>query len=237
MEILNFRTLTDRDQRIALLGGGLAGLTSSRRSRLANRTTIILKYIDKASRFVQQTVEAICASGEIETGDSRVPLRARFIFIVSYLDKTGEFAPGLAKILNESPCLTIPPLRERSDEFVLILNELGVTLPDPELVSTINTYHWPGNITELKAYLRTLNGLSYDEALKQSERRELHRMILLVEEGKEFPLMEAVSRIIDGIVARALDRHSDQFSRAASMLGLSEREVRRIWKNSQRNLV
>ena len=60
LETINFKILSDRDQRMRLLGGSPPDLPSTRRSTLELSTTVVLKHIDCASEYLQERLaEAI----------------------------------------------------------------------------------------------------------------------------------------------------------------------------------
>ena len=65
IEFINFRTFTERDQRIRLLGGCPPELPSSRQSILETPTTVVLKHLDCATRFLQEQLTMAILAGKI----------------------------------------------------------------------------------------------------------------------------------------------------------------------------
>ena len=106
LESIDFETFNERDQRIRLLGGSPPELPSTRRSILELPTTVVLKHIDCASRFLQeQLVEAILKREITRLGTNQNrPIRCRLIFLLNdhpqKLCKTGSMIPELSKILS-----------------------------------------------------------------------------------------------------------------------------------------
>ena len=69
--------------------------------------------------------------------------------------------------------------------------------------------------------------MSSGDASSGEERRHLDRIIMMVEEGKEFSLRRVLGMIEISLVQRALRKAGGSRARAARLLGLSERSVGR----------
>jgi DNA-binding NtrC family response regulator len=69
--------------------------------------------------------------------------------------------------------------------------------------------------------------LSAEEAFQEYEKRELEKVLMMVQEGREFSLPESLAFIGRGIIHRALRQAGGNRTRAARLLGLSDRSIRR----------
>lgn len=100
----------------------------------------------------------------IRLGSSKpIPVDVRIIAAsnqnLDQLVKEGRFRPDLYYRLNVVQ-LTLPPLRERENDVHLLFDHFiqkfaekhgkWVSGADPEVLSFLREYHWPGNIRELK---------------------------------------------------------------------------------------
>jgi len=254
--VINFSLLSERDQRIALLGGGPPELTTTRQSLLELPTTVVLKHIDHANTFLQQSLAASLTTQKVERLGSKEkhPVSARIIFTfrqsISTLTEKQQIHPGLAKILSGCKRIPIPPLRKRMTDIPALAEHFlhryfdtlhslvngqiehvrGLTNEgtiDPTLTVFLIRQKWPENITGLKAYLRSLIIANYAGALQEREKIEVMKMITMLEDGSEFSLHRSIAVIEHGIIQRALEKCEGHQVRAAQLLGLTERTIRR----------
>ena len=150
--------------------GAFTGATSRRTGRfeLADRGTIFLDEIGdlpldlqvKLLRVLQEgTYERLGSSG---TRSTDVRIIAATNRDLDFLVRTGQFREDLFYRLNVYP-LTIPPLRDRSEDIPLLVHHLirrlagkvGKTVdevPGP-VVARLAEYAWPGNVRELENVL------------------------------------------------------------------------------------
>jgi DNA-binding NtrC family response regulator len=123
LETINFKILSDRDQRMRLLGGSPPDLPSTRRSTLELSTTVVLKHIDCASEYLQERLaEAILRKEIIRLGtNQKRPVKCRPIFVLydhpQNLSKTGSIIPELAKILLRFQVIHMPTIKERKEDI------------------------------------------------------------------------------------------------------------------------
>jgi DNA-binding NtrC family response regulator len=78
---------------------------------------------------------------------------------------------------------------------------------DPSLTAFLIKHKWPENVTELKAYLRSLIVPNYEGPLQEREKIEVTKMVMMVEEGKEFSLWQSLAVIEQEIIHRMLDKY------------------------------
>ena len=135
--------------------------------------------------------------------------------------------------------LAIPPLRERRDDIPLLTEHFirnsaiapkrGVRV-SPAAMEVLTRYHWPGNVRELENVLeRALilcdGGVVEPEHLPLGVR--LEASFRPVEEDGELVTLEAVER---RYVRRVLEECKGHRNKAASILGISERNLYRKLK-------
>ncbi len=253
VESLNFSNLPERSLRIGLLGAEPPELSSSRRSLLELKTTLVLKHVDCAGPFLQDKLaEALMNSCVIRPGSSeRQPLLARVIFTfrntIPLMKKRQSLTPRLIGILDTLQRIHLPPLRERTDDIPVLaryyalkmydafrhchgfsvrgISEDGIV--DPVLLDLLKSHYWKDNIRDLFAFIRSLMVFPFDNELRNRERLEIIKMTMLIDEGMEFSLASGLARIEHGIIDRASQKFLKRRNKIAHLLGLSERSVSR----------
>jgi transcriptional regulator with PAS, ATPase and Fis domain len=133
--------------------------------RLADSGTVFLDEIGDMSSHAQAKVlrmmeqKEVCRVGGINT----IPINVRFIAATNQdleqLMQEEKFRPDLYFRLNVAR-IYIPPLRERKEDIVLLLDyfrrklnrEFGKQVEGftPDAVEALMDYDWPGNVRELK---------------------------------------------------------------------------------------
>ena len=239
LEIVNFNTLSERDQRVRLLGGSPPELPTTRRSILELPTTVVLKHIDCASKFLQEKLaNAILSRTVIRLGtDDERPVRCRLIFVFNkhpqQLFKTGSIIPWLSKILVKYQLIYVPTLKERKEDIPELAQHFFTQFQiarrkplDHSFVKLLQRNRWNENILELKSFVSTLKVLPDEIAIQQKDRMELAKMNLMIEEGKEFVLKDSVSRIEKTMILQALKKYADCQAKAAQSLGMTDRAIR-----------
>jgi transcriptional regulator with PAS, ATPase and Fis domain len=132
--------------------------------------------------------------------------------------------------------LALPPLRERSDDVVLIAEALltdlaaqhGLDVPEvtPEARRLLVGYHWPGNVRELKNAVERALLLSPSGALDLQE--------LLPPADVEapgtgpIPFPAQLDEITSAAARATIDLFDGNRSRAARRLGISRQRLRRL---------
>ena len=241
LEIVNFNILSERDQRVRLLGGSPPELPTTRRSVLELPTTIVLKHIDSASKFLQdQLVNAILSRTVIRFGtEDERPIRCRLIFVFNShpqrLFKSGSIIPGLTKILAKYKLIYVPTLKERKEDIPELAQHFFTQFQierrkpmDNNFVKLLQRNRWNENILELKSFVKTLQVMTDDEAIRQKDRIQLAKMNLMIEEGREFTLKYSVASIERRFIQQALRRHNNCQRKAAQALGLTDGALRHL---------
>jgi DNA-binding NtrC family response regulator len=179
---------------------------------------------------------------------------ARIIFTfrspVPILLKRDRILPPLAELLAGHKTIRIPPLRSRQEDIPILAERFlhrfydrlhsivngniehvqGLTNAGtlhPKLSEFLVKQKWPENVTELKAYIRSLIIPGYEGVIQEREKIEVMKMITMLEDGHEFSLRHSISVIENGIIQRALEKFDGHQLRAAQLLGLTERTIRR----------
>jgi two-component system response regulator HydG len=239
LESINFQTYSERDQRIRLLGGSPPELPTSRRSVLEMPTTVVLKHIDFATKFLQERlVEAIPKREIIRLGakDQR-PIRCKLIFVLNdspyELYRRGSLISGLSKILSKYQIIELPPLKKRKEDIPELAQYFFTQFQiqrrkqmDQNFIKLLQRNRWNENILELKSFIKTFDMPPDEIAIQQKDRIELAKMNLMIDEAKEFSLKDSVSVIEKGIIQRTLKKHDDCQAKAAQSLGITDRKIR-----------
>lgn len=244
MDILNCSIASERSQRLDLLGGEPPDLTSSRRSLLELPTTVVVKHVDQAGPFLQERLaEALRSRSVVRLGgDEPHPVAARVIVTlrkpVPALRKEGRIIAALADLLAEIRTIRVPPLRERPEDIPALAAYYHEKFRSrsagdgsamrPGLVRFLRAQEWEDNVRDLVACVRSLVVFAVEDELIQREKLELMKMLTLLEQGSEFSLEESMARIRRSIIGRAVRKQNGHQQKSAELLGLSDREIRRI---------
>lgn len=168
--------------------GGKTGLFE-----LAHQGTIFLDEIGELAESVQAQLLRVLQEGEVmRIGDERViPINIRVIAASNRdfedMVEEGKFRADLYYRLNILDIL-IPPLRQRREDLPLLcshfIKELqqniqkNITGFDGEAMEVLQTYHWPGNIRQLRNIVERSMILSQGEVIDKET--------VLLAGGKDF---------------------------------------------------
>lgn len=197
--------------------GGKAGLFE-----LANTGTIFLDEIEGTPPSTQLKLLRVIQEREIMRvgGDRVIPIDVRVISAsnqdLTSLMEAGRFRSDLFYRIGTLP-LTLPPLRQRREDILLMLEEFKSALRlsfvlTEETKALLLQYHWPGNIRELRNCVEYLGcqdlpviepenlpaalrrrELRADQGSARSLRRELLRLLALEPRGRK-QLRQALER-------------------------------------------
>lgn len=132
----------------------------------ANQGSLFLDEIANTSSLIQEKLLRVVEYGEFErVGGSRtIKIDTRLIAATNEdlpsLTESGEFRADLLDRLAFD-VITLPPLRERPDDIIMLAEHFAINMArelELELFSgfteqakkSLLSYHWPGNIRELK---------------------------------------------------------------------------------------
>jgi len=243
LETVNFKILSERDQRIRLLGGNPPELPTTRRSILELPTTVVLKHIDRAPKFLQERLTEAIHKREIARlgSDEARSIRCRKIFVFNdapkELFRKGSIISELSKTISKYHVMELPPLKKRKEDIPELAQHFFTQFQiqrreqiDQNFIKLLLRNRWTENILELKSFIKTFDLPSDEIAIQQKDRIELARMTLMIEEGIEFSLKESLSKIGKGMVIQTLQKYCDSQIKAAQALGLTDGAIRHITK-------
>jgi len=157
----------------------------------------------------------------------------------------GEFRQDLYYRLSAFP-VRIPPLRDRPDDIAALAEYFLSSSDDgdrfvplsPEVIETLMTYDYPGNVRELRNIIERAAILAYGEDIIRPEhlvfegprREDIQRPGgegVSVQSGSKKLLQRRNGRLTDDEVMHALETCDGHRARAAQRLGVSERTLYR----------
>ena len=204
----------------------------------ANGGTIFIEEILEAPIPIQGKILEFIKNGTFKRygGTSNVSVDARIIVSTSRdpgeAMEAGRLMPELMEALGHN-AITIPPLRERSEDIPLLaayfIERLGLEMDDGRsytitdaAIGKLKGYDWPGNIRELKNVI--------ERALFNSDKDTLDAEdIQLPDEQPSGPAAELTDRKLKELekeaVLEALEKTNYIQKDAAKLLGISKRVI------------
>ncbi len=222
--------------------GAFTGASALRRGRfeLAHGGSLFLDEIGDVPPHLQTKLLRVLQEREIErVGSSRpIPVDVRLLAAthrdLEALVKRGEFRDDLYYRVNVVT-IAVPPLRERREDIPPLLEHFlakfaranGKTIRGltREARETLLRYDYPGNVRELENLIERGVVLTRDEVIGAGD-----LPLSLSEREKERPEEASLPAAIEGVERRlirdALTRAGGIQTRAAELLGISERVLR-----------
>jgi DNA-binding NtrC family response regulator len=222
--------------------GAFTGAVTSRQGRfeLANGGTLFLDEIGDLPLHLQAKLLRVLQEREYEKVGSSRPVKVNVrILAASHrpleaLIKAGQLREDLYYRLNVVTIL-IPPLRERRSDLSLLIDHFlrhfaeknGKTIQGltHEARDILLRYDYPGNVRELENLIERAVVLARDDVIGSGD------LPLTVEEtgaedDRETSLTVAVEAVERRMIKDALARSEGVQTRAAELLGISERALR-----------
>lgn len=150
----------------------------------------------------------------------------------------GRFREDLYYRLNIVP-LVIPPLRERKEDILVLLNHflecynsryLKKISFTSEAMNILISYAWPGNVRELENTIERLVITNDDDALiNTNDLPDVFNQYLDVEGikiPKLIPLKDAIAEVEEKLISKAMEKCKTT-TEAAKILGISQSSVSR----------
>ena len=223
--------------------GAFTGATESRAGffHTADGGTIFLDEISEMSLSMQVKLlrvlqdKQICMVGSDRTRKVNVRILAATNKDLPGSVKKGLFREDLFYRLNVIN-ITIPPLRERGDDIILLAHhlvtkfvaELGrspLRFSDKALQSLLN-YNWPGNVRELENVIQRLVVMTDGDLIDVPDLPDLCRFSALRKTGFTRSLAEVEAEYIGNVLAEA----DGNKTRAAEILGIDRKTLRKKLK-------
>jgi DNA-binding NtrC family response regulator len=146
---------------------------------------------------------------------------------------------SLRAYVRSSPCITIPPLRERREDiphFVrhfLVTDHPGrahLTIPE-EVMARVSALPLPDNVREIRHIVHDAVAASPDGVLRLREMMldeavEVGERVRAILQGRDVPIEKLLEDLERAFVRRALIRAEFNRTRAAALLGLTELHIR-----------
>ena len=223
------------------LKGSFTGASRDRTGLIesAGGGTFFLDEIGEMPLSLQATLLRVLQEKEVRRiGESaRRKVDVRFVFATNRdlrgLVKEGKFREDLFYRVNGA-CISIPPLRQRREDIIPLAQYFlkscaaadGAHLPRISLgaVKSMLSYPWPGNVRELKNEIERISALHkgsrkiVPEMLSVSIRDSERALRASTENGS---LPDAVGRLERSMITEALERHTNNRTRAAAELGIT----------------
>jgi two-component system NtrC family response regulator len=223
--------------------GAFTGAISSRQGRfeLANGGTIFLDEIGDLPLPLQAKLLRVLQEREYEKVGSSRPVAVNVrILAASHraledLIKAGQLREDLYYRLNVVTIL-IPALRERRSDITLLMDHFlrryaeknGKTIRGltPDARDILLRYDYPGNVRELENIIERAVVLTRDDVIGSDDLPLTVQESEIVERDGEANLTAAVEALERRMIKDALARSDGVQTRAAELLGISERALR-----------
>jgi two-component system NtrC family response regulator len=223
--------------------GAYTGAVTSRQGRfeLANGGTIFLDEIGDLPLHLQAKLLRVLQEREYEKVGSSRPVKVNVrILAASHrpleaLIKAGQLREDLYYRLNVVTIL-IPPLRERRSDLPLLIEHFlrrfaeknGKTIRGltHEARDTLLRYDYPGNVRELENLIERAVVLTRDDVITSGDLPLIVQEPEIADGDRETILEVAVEALERRMIRDTLARSEGVQSRAAKLLGISERGLR-----------
>jgi two-component system, NtrC family, nitrogen regulation response regulator NtrX len=233
--------------------GAFTGAHERRRGKFdsANGGTLFLDEIGDMSLRTQAKILRIIQEQNFErVGGSRAIQVDVRIVVATNKDlqkeiEAGRFRQDLYYRLNVIP-IHLPPLRERLQDIPLLVEDflsqvanestMGRKDIDPRVHSILQSYHWPGNIRELRNFVERLVIMTPEQIIgPQDLPRDFHRN-LQISPGNSDPyhlpsLKEARAGFEREYLVRKLEECSWNISLTAQQIGIERSHLHRKMKS------
>jgi two-component system NtrC family response regulator len=222
--------------------GAFTGAVATRKGRfeLADGGTLFLDEIGDLPLLLQAKLLRVLQEKEFERIGSSNPVRVNVRIlaathrVLEALVKAGQFREDLYYRLNVVT-ISLPPLRERREDLPLLMDHFlrlfaeknqktirGFTQDAREMLLR---YDYPGNVRELENIIERAVVLTRDDVIGRAD-LPLTTQALEGEDRKQASLPATVEAVERKMITEALARSGGIQTRAAEILGISERTLR-----------
>ncbi len=225
--------------------GAFTGATATKKGRfeVADKGTLFLDEVGEMSMRLQVKLLRVLQEMEFERVGGTTPIKVD-VRILAATNKelkqeveSGNFREDLFFRLNVVH-VVLPPLRERSDDIPLLIahfmkqyseeNKKGQMEMSPDALKALITYSWPGNIRELENVIERgvilCNNNRITEADLPADIKETGDPEFDVDKfiPLNVKLNEALERIEERMIRRALKQTGNVQAHAADLLGIGK---------------
>jgi len=216
----------------------------------ANGGTLFIDEIGELPLPLQTKLLRILESGTIRRlgGTEYINVNVRIVAATNRDMRTmvasGSFRQDLYYRLSAFPVM-VPALRDRKDDIALLTEYFLMKTPEgdrqlplsPEVIETLMSYDYPGNIRELKNIIERASILAHNDVLRPehivfdeayADARQPQRTEPMPDMTDTEQLVNRRGRLDDHTVLLALKKCGGHRGRAASLLGVSERTLYRF---------
>lgn len=241
--------------------GSFTGATGRKTGKfeLANGGTLFLDEIGDIQLETQAKLLRVLQEREFQRvgGNETIKINVRFIAAsnknLHQMVKDGTFREDLFYRLNVFP-IYIPPLRDRVEDIPLIARHILDNMPEkreltPEAMRELMTWHWPGNIRELRNVLERASVMAEQGRImsvglaRRTKMHDNHQETVAdgLANGKEaedaakfieaptisegFSLDEHMAKSEKEIIISVLRQAGGVQARAAKLLGINQRSL------------
>ncbi len=242
--------------------GAFTGANSPRLGRfeLAHQGTLFLDEIGNIPLEVQEKIFRVVEYGTFErVGSSRsIEVDVRLIAATNadlpQMVEAGRFKDDLLDRLSFE-VLYLPPLRDRKEDILILVNHFAVRmsleLEQSELpkfsdhaLNALATYHWPGNIRELKNVVEravyksqgsiihniNFNPFKVAKSSEPASKSKISSSDQAFQDILNQPLTDAVWELKKFMIKKALKKAQYNQKKAAQILGLSYDQFRGVYR-------
>jgi DNA-binding NtrC family response regulator len=259
--VVNCASLPDTLIESELFGyesGAFTGAVKERIGRFeqCQNGTLFLDEVGELPMAVQAKVLRVLQDGTFERlgGNQTIHSNARIMAATNCdlfaMVENGTFRRDLYHRLNVFP-LSIPPLRERTDDIPLLANffvgRFGREIDPPvvaitdDAVTKLVQYSWPGNVRELQNVLRRAIVLARSSVITaddcqmeispSGDNQGMLSIDSLIDEtlqtGESAPFQQVISKVESALITKALLLSKGNQVQAAKLLGINRLTLRK----------
>lgn len=225
-----------------LFGHKKGAFTDAREDRpgrfeLANGGTLFLDEIGNLGMNLQSKLLSALQSRQVTRVGSNTPVDVDIRLIcatnmpLAQMVKEGRFRQDLLYRINTVE-IHIPPLADRVDDIPLLANHFlsyysrkyrkEVLSISPEAITKLKKYAWPGNVRELQHAIERAVIMADSATLQESD-------FLFSRKGNDAPASDTLNldEVEKAAVAKAIQLHNGNISKAAEELGLTRASLYR----------
>jgi len=210
---------------------------------LADGGTIFFDHVDSMPPNIQASLLRVIDKKEINRlgGNRIIPIDVRIVAASNNPDLAGEVKEGRFRAdffyRLRAMTLTIPPLRERGDDLLMMIAHLSDELAQrqgtavrisPRAMTVLQSYQWPGNVRELENVLEwAMHMADGSEITVEHLPQELRRATLSGESDQQVLTLQEAERQAIIRAGQALEGH---VTKMADALGIGRTTLWRKMK-------